>query len=409
MIACPSLRRAAAWRPLHPILCCSSRCLAVCSRTHASGSPDPLRVVQSKETLPPVVPPTLAGVLATKTSKSHTVRTESRNEYFQDFRRIIVKGGQGGSGVISYLPTQLRGLGPAAGGNGGRGGRIEVIADPAVASLSHLPKHLLGERGEDGRSKEQHGRDAPPTTVRVPVGTVIRAIWELMEPGQKIILSPGGIAGRGNMHFVSHEMSSPQVACHGELPLTMYVTFELKSVADVGLVGLPNAGKSTVLSAVTRAHPKIAPYPFTTLNPYIGTVRFPDGSGFTIADIPGLVAGAAEDKGLGHRFLRHVVRSNVLVYMIDLARGVPEGLRILQDELELYQQGFTRKPSIVIANKCDAFSDPVVGAAVLQRLVDSTSLPVIPISAKEGQNVTTMVAMLRQFVEDAAIARERSA
>ncbi|KAJ3270410.1 hypothetical protein HK104_004934, partial [Borealophlyctis nickersoniae] len=220
---------------------------------------------------------------------------------------------------------------------------------------------------------------------------------DLMEHEERHLIIRGGSGGYGNPHFMTPEIRGPGIASRGSPGRAIYLELELKSIADVGLVGMPNAGKSTFLGAVSNAHPRIAPYPFTTLNPYIGTIDYPDAWTMTIADIPGLIEGAHRNRGLGHRFLRHVERNDMLAYVIDLSGPAPwKDLEILKKELELYKPGLTKRPSLVIANKAD------LGGTSTQRnleiLKNSTRDVVVPCSAKEGKNVTAVTGVMRQIV-----------
>ncbi|KAI9092352.1 obg family GTPase CgtA [Phlyctochytrium arcticum] len=220
---------------------------------------------------------------------------------------------------------------------------------------------------------------------------------DLTEDGQRHLLLRGGLGGQGNPHFVSPEIRGPAIAGRGTLGHTMHLELELKTIADAGLVGLPNAGKSTFLAAVSNAHPKIAPYPFTTLNPYVGTIDYPDFWTMTIADIPGLIEGAHRNVGLGHRFLRHVERNRTLIYVVDLAGKAPwEDLEVLKNELEAYKPGLTNKPSLIIANKADIGQAAKDNLEILRQKV--TNISIVPVSAKEKKNITKATTHMRQLV-----------
>ena len=220
---------------------------------------------------------------------------------------------------------------------------------------------------------------------------------ELIEDQQRVMLLRGGRGGHGNPHFATHLIKGPSIAERGQPVMPVWLELELKTIADAGMVGLPNAGKSTLLKAVTNAHPRIAPFPFTTLNPYVGTIDFKDFFTMTIADIPGLIPGAHRNFGLGHRFLRHIERTKVIVYVVDLAGDAPwSDLAALQFELEAFKKGMTDRPSLVAANKADVSS---VSQANFDILKASTSIPIVPISAKLGKNITALTAMMRGLVE----------
>ncbi|TPX57337.1 hypothetical protein PhCBS80983_g03919 [Powellomyces hirtus] len=221
---------------------------------------------------------------------------------------------------------------------------------------------------------------------------------DLTKHGQRLLVARGGRGGAGNPHFQSAEIRGPAIAGRGQPGTTTWVELELKTIADAGLVGLPNAGKSTFLAAVSNAHPKCAPYPFTTLNPYVGTIDFPDFWTMTLADIPGLVAGAHVNVGLGHRFLRHVERNRVLVYVLDVAKPEPwEDLATLRNELEKYKKGLTDKPSLIVANKADA--GPAAQEHFEELKKRANGIPVVPVSALKKKNITKATGMLREIVE----------
>lgn len=220
---------------------------------------------------------------------------------------------------------------------------------------------------------------------------------DMMEDGQRLLICPGGIGGLGNPHFVSPTIPGPKIAGKGEQGYTKIIKLELKTLADVGMVGLPNAGKSTLLESVSNAHPRIAPYPFTTINPYVGVVEFSDCWRLTLADIPGIIKGAHQNRGLGHNFLRHIERNKVLIYVIDLASPEPwNDLQILIDELDHYKPGLTARPSIICANKADITSPAKENLEILKL---KTNWPIVPVSAKDRQNIKMLTSLMRQMVE----------
>ncbi|KND03154.1 obg family GTPase CgtA [Spizellomyces punctatus DAOM BR117] len=221
--------------------------------------------------------------------------------------------------------------------------------------------------------------------------------FDLTSDGERHLVAQGGKGGQGNPHFLSSEIRGPALAGKGRPGTTLWLELELKTIADAGLVGLPNAGKSTFLAAVSNAHPRIAPYPFTTLNPYVGTIDFPDFWTMTIADIPGLIEGAHRNVGIGHRFLRHVERNRMLVYVIDLAGKAPwRDFEVLMRELEAYKPGLTNKPSLIVANKADMGK---IAKDNLEILKCKTNVPIVPISAMERKNITKATDLMRQMVE----------
>ncbi|GBC00933.1 hypothetical protein RclHR1_04000014 [Rhizophagus clarus] len=225
---------------------------------------------------------------------------------------------------------------------------------------------------------------------------------DLSVPGAQYVVARGGSGGKGNPHFLTNANRSPKYATKGEEGRVRYLELELKTIADVGLVGLPNAGKSTFLTAVSNAHPKIAPYPFTTLNPYIGTVDYLDRFQLTIADIPGLIQGAHKNVGLGHSFLRHIERSEVLVYIIDLSKNKPwEDWSILRNELEKYRSGLTKRPSLVVANKADITEKAKISLPIFEKMLKEKEqeIVIVPVSAKYKKNIVKVTTLLRQVVE----------
>ncbi|KAJ1927218.1 GTPase of the mitochondrial inner membrane that associates with the large ribosomal subunit [Tieghemiomyces parasiticus] len=238
--------------------------------------------------------------------------------------------------------------------------------------------------------------------VRHPERPRDRLHLDLTTPDDRVTVARGGLGGLGNPHFASNEMRLPKFALRGLLGEERWLELELKTIADAGLVGLPNAGKSTFLRAVSNAHPKVAPYPFTTLNPYLGTVDYADQWQLKLADIPGLIAGAHQNHGLGHHFLRHIVRSHVLIYVVDIGKENPwEDLATLRRELELYSADLLLKPSLVVANKADMTE---LAKANLARLPDFTQLPIVPVSAKYEKNIRKATYLMRKLVEEAKAA-----
>ncbi|CAG8441843.1 11857_t:CDS:2 [Diversispora eburnea] len=268
------------------------------------------------------------------TVQSYKLRDKARP--FIDFMHMTTTGGHGGDGCVAFLREKGRSQEPPSGGNGGRGGNVIFIASPSHSSLHSISRSITAGSGESGRGNMRHGAAGKDIILPIP------------------LVSHGGEGGKGNPHFATNVNRSPTYASKGKPGEIRYLELEVKTIADVGLVGLPNAGKSTFLTAVSNAHPKIASYPFTTLNPYIGTVDYFDKYQITIADIPGLIKGAHKNIGLGHSFLRHVERSKVLVYVIDLVTNEPwEDWKTLINELEQYNEGLTRRPSLIVANKAD--------------------------------------------------------
>ncbi len=287
---------------------------------------------------------------------------------FVDRVRIHARGGSGGAGVASFKRQRGKPKGKPIGGDGGDGGDVYLVADGAVATLlalSHHP-HQVAADGSHGEGDLRHGRRGDDLVVPVPLGTVVRddagvMLADLVEPGQRVLVARGGKGGRGNASFVSTARRAPGFAEQGEYGEEASVVLELKLMADAALIGFPNAGKSTLIGRVSAAKPKIAEYPFTTLEPNLGVVTVGDRE-FVLADIPGLIEGAAEGKGLGHEFLRHTERARALVILLDPTeiqeRTYPEQYEILQRELAEHSPDLAARPQVVAVNKRDAIPDP---------------------------------------------------
>lgn len=284
---------------------------------------------------------------------------------FVDKAKVYVKGGDGGDGLISFRREKYVAEGGPAGGDGGNGGDVIFRVDEGLRTLMDFryQKHFKGQRGEKGRPKNQHGANAEDFIVRVPPGTVVtdddtgEIIADLTEHGQQVVVAKGGKGGRGNVRFATPANPAPYIAENGEEGEERWVVLELKVMADVGLVGFPSVGKSTLLSVVSAAKPKIAPYHFTTLTPNLGVVHLEEGRSFVMADLPGLIEGAHEGTGLGHEFLKHIERTKVILHVIDMAateaRDPFEDYLKINEELRKYNAKLAERPQIIAANKMD--------------------------------------------------------
>ncbi|NLD32724.1 MAG: GTPase ObgE, partial [Trichococcus flocculiformis] len=284
---------------------------------------------------------------------------------FLDHAKVHVKAGKGGDGMVAFRREKYVPDGGPAGGDGGRGGSIIFEVDPGLRTLLDFRynRNFRGKPGENGMSKSMFGRGAKDTIVRVPPGTIVRnaetkeLIADLTEPGQQAVVARGGRGGRGNNRFATARNPAPEIAENGEPGQELELELELKVIADVGLVGFPSVGKSTLLSIVSKAKPKIAAYHFTTLVPNLGMVQTRSGEEFVMADLPGLIEGASQGVGLGIQFLRHIERTRVILHVIDM--GGTEGRDPFDDyekinkELESYQLRLLERPTVIVANKMD--------------------------------------------------------
>jgi len=279
---------------------------------------------------------------------------------FSDRARIHVQAGKGGDGGLSFRREKFVPKGGPDGGDGGDGGDVVLLADPSLRDLSSLQRRrwIKADRGENGRGARKHGARGDDAELRVPVGTQVlmedgALVADLARPGARVVLARGGRGGRGNARFVSSTRQVPRFAEVGPPGEELDVELHLKLLADAALVGLPNAGKSSLITRVSNARPKVADYPFTTLQPVLGTVEAPDGRQLVVADVPGLIEGASEGIGLGHEFLAHLERARTLVHVIDASRPTEEQWRTIDGELAAYGAGLETRPQIVVLNKID--------------------------------------------------------
>jgi GTP-binding protein len=281
---------------------------------------------------------------------------------FYDEADIYVKAGNGGDGCVAFRREKYVPFGGPAGGDGGKGGDVLLYVDPHLNTLFRFSKrrHFRAESGKHGSGKNQHGASGAEIRIPVPPGTLVSdadtggLLGDLTEAGQELIVAHGGCGGQGNARFATSTNQAPRVAEHGEPGQERNLHLELKLLADVGVVGMPNAGKSTLLAAVTAARPKIAPYPFTTLQPNLGVVVLDNETEFVLADIPGLIEGASEGKGLGHEFLRHIERTRVLIHLLDGLSADPlADFTAINQELAAFGHGLAEKPQLVVLNKID--------------------------------------------------------
>ena len=331
---------------------------------------------------------------------------------FVDRAEITVKAGNGGNGCCSFRREAFVPKGGPNGGDGGDGGDVIFVASTGELTLSDFVfnRHFSAENGGDGRSKDMHGRRGQNLIIKVPLGTIIRnketgdILADIDEAGAEVVIAKGGRGGRGNARFATPSNRAPREHEPGEQTEPLELGLELKLIADVALVGYPNAGKSTFLSRISNAHPKVAAYPFTTLHPVIGVMEYPDFRKVTVADIPGLIDGAHLNKGLGHYFLRHIERTKLLIYLVDLGgvdgRDPNDDIRILKNELEAYMEGLSSRAKIVLANKTDLVEDQDVIDDFILNAEDG--LEVIPISAKNDDSFEQVKQRIRELLDELA-------
>jgi GTP-binding protein len=328
-------------------------------------------------------------------------------ENFVDYVKILFRSGKGGAGSVHFYRGPATPKGGPDGGDGGRGGHIILKANPQEWTLLDLKykKHIYAQDGDVGRGGLKTGSDGEDIIVKVPLGTVAKdaetgeVLLEITEPGQEEILLPGGRGGKGNNFFKGPTHQTPRYAQPGEPAIEKWIILELKVLADVGLVGFPNAGKSTLLSAVTAAKPKIGDYPFTTLTPNLGIVKVREGQTFIMADIPGIIEGAHEGRGLGHRFLRHIERNSILLFLIpaDTGRVIRDEYAILLNELEEYNPELLDKPRLLAISKSDLIDDD------LEKMLRPTlpeGVPVIFISSMTNKNLQQLKNQLWEMLNE---------
>ncbi len=317
---------------------------------------------------------------------------------FVDSAQVTVQAGDGGNGIVSFRRERYISKGGPDGGDGGNGGNVVFVASWNENTLANFryQKELKAEDGKAGSSAKQHGKAGSDLVVKVPVGTLVtiggNIVADLSEDGQTQVISKGGKGGFGNAHFTSSTRQSPKIAEKGEKGDIHEATLELKIIADVGLVGLPNAGKSTLLSKISSAKPKIADYPFTTLNPHLGVVKVEKGVELLFADIPGLIEGASEGKGLGDDFLRHVERTKVLFHLVDAySNDVASDYKTIENELKNYKSDLSKKPQIVVLTKIEGLDNEIVADQMAQLKKVVGKKPTFAISALSSEGVQTLL------------------
>lgn len=331
---------------------------------------------------------------------------------FSDSVRIFIKSGKGGDGHVSFRRELFVPDGGPDGGDGGNGGNIVFVVDKGLNTLGDFRhnKKYIAESGEEGGKKRCHGKNGEDLIIKVPEGTVIKddasgkVIADMSGDNSSEIILYGGRGGKGNMNYATPTMQAPKYAQPGKEAQELWVRLELKVIADVGLVGFPNVGKSTFLSRVTNAKPKIANYHFTTLNPNLGVVDL-DGKGFVIADIPGLIEGASQGTGLGHEFLRHIERTKVLIHMVDVAstegRDPIEDIKTINEELRAYNPELLDRPQVIAANKTDViYSEDDNPVDALKAEFEPLGIKVYPISAVSGKGLKELLYAVKEMLDN---------
>ena len=333
---------------------------------------------------------------------------------FADRARIFIRSGKGGDGHVSFRRELYVPDGGPDGGDGGKGGDLIFVVDPGLNTLvdyRHKRKYCAGD-GKEGSKKKCTGASGEDMILKVPEGTVVKdaetgkVILDMANRTEPVVLLKGGRGGKGNQHYATATMQAPKYAQPGQRAKELWVDLELKVIADVGLIGFPNVGKSTFLSRVTNAKPKIANYHFTTLQPMLGVVDLEGTDGFVIADIPGLIEGAADGIGLGHEFLRHIERTKVFIHMVDAAstegRDPLNDINIINQELKKYSEELAARPQVIAANKTDVFygteEDTVI--SLLREEFEPKGIPVFPISAVSGKGVKELLYHVKKMLDD---------
>ena len=323
---------------------------------------------------------------------------------FIDQARIAVKAGRGGDGIVAFRREKYVPAGGPSGGDGGRGGDVLLMADANLQTLLDFKyrRQFVADDGRRGGPNRCTGAGGGDLLIRVPCGTEVRdartgiLLGDLTDPGEELLVALGGRGGLGNAHYLSNRNRAPEKCTKGKEGEDWLLQLELKLLAEVGIIGLPNAGKSTLISVLSAARPKIADYPFTTLVPNLGVVRRPSGDGTVFADIPGLIAGAARGAGLGHEFLRHIERTRLLVHLVDAAsESVLADLQVVAEELAAYGHGLAERPRLLVLNKIELLNAEDL-AALRTAVEAATGRPVLAVSAAASMHLDTLLAAVWQ-------------
>ena len=329
---------------------------------------------------------------------------------FTDYVKIIVKSGDGGNGAVSFRREKYVAAGGPDGGDGGKGGDVYFTVDPDANTLINFRfmKKYKAEDGKNGEGNHRYGKSAEDLYIKVPLGTIIKdaqteeILADLSEKGQTEMVFQGGRGGKGNSHFATSTRQAPSFSQDGEKGIEKEIILELKLLADVGLIGFPNVGKSTFLSVVTSATPKIADYHFTTLEPNLGVVKSEYGDSFVIADIPGIIEGASQGTGLGLQFLRHIERTRLLLHFIDVSgtegRNPVEDFKIINEELKKYSEKLSKRKQIIVANKIDSMQDEELFLE-LAKLAKKNKMEIFKISAATGEGIKELITHVTEVLK----------
>lgn len=331
---------------------------------------------------------------------------------FIDEAKFFVKAGNGGNGCVSFRREKFVPKGGPDGGDGGDGGSVIIEASNRLSSLLdfRFRSHFIAENGAPGTGKKMHGRKGRDYLLTVPAGSLIKdaetgeVLADLVEDGQRFYAARGGKGGKGNVHYANAQNRAPRIAGKGKPGEEHWFCIELKLLADVGLIGLPNAGKSTLLSKLSAANPKVASYPFTTLEPQLGVLKFEEGTSCIIADIPGLIEGAHLGAGLGHKFLRHIERTTILLHVIDASGEGDQPLndyQVLENELRQFKEELAGRHKLILLNKIDLLPGPESLLRLQEQFDRDPGLPVLPISALNGEGLEKLKAIIADMLEAA--------
>ncbi|CAH2311131.1 mitochondrial ribosome-associated GTPase 2 [Pelobates cultripes] len=334
------------------------------------------------------------------TRRKRDLSEKKLTRHFVDQRRVRVLGGSGGNGASCFHSEPRKEYGGPDGGDGGNGGHVIFKVDPNIKSLSAIVPVYQGNHGEPGRSGNCFGRNGEHIYVGVPLGTLIKedgmVLADLSQPGEQFVAAHGGAGGKGNRFFLSNENRAPMVATPGDPGDERVLQLEIKTMAHAGMVGFPNAGKSSLLRLLSNARPAVAPYPFTTLNPHVGIINYRDYEQVSVADIPGIIEGAHQNRGLGISFLRHIERCLFLLYVLDLSHPEPwTQLQSLQYELKQFDDSLPSRPHVIVANKIDLPQS----RETLEQLRQKTESKIIAVSALTGENAEELILHLRELYD----------